>query len=115
MKGRRSRGRGVTHGQGTGQAQEPREEREAAAKQQHEPRAEAGDQVAMAIQRMTDILVRLVKQQGRAPVNQPKEPEGGEDRALERFQKFSPPKFLGGSNPEAAESWLEQMINIFAT
>ncbi|XP_027155386.1 uncharacterized protein LOC113755620, partial [Coffea eugenioides] len=38
----------------------------------------------------------------------------GQDRALERFQKFSPPKFLGGSDPEGAERWLETMINIFA-
>ena len=62
---------------------------------------------------MTDILARLVKQQGRAPVNQPKEAERGEDGVLEHFQKFSPCKFLGGSNPEVAETWLEQMINIF--
>ena len=38
----------------------------------------------------------------------------GHDRALERFQKFSPPKFLGGPNPEGVERWLETMINIFA-
>ena len=38
----------------------------------------------------------------------------GQDRALERFQKFSPPKFLGGPDPERAEKWLEVMINIFA-
>ncbi|XP_071912307.1 uncharacterized protein [Coffea arabica] len=37
----------------------------------------------------------------------------GQDRALERFQKFSPPKFLGGPDPEGAEKWLEGMINIF--
>ena len=55
-----------------------------------------------------------MEQQGQAPVNQPRETEGGEDRDLDLYQKFSPPKFLGGSNPEAAESWLEQMINIFA-
>nr|XP_027093480.1 uncharacterized protein LOC113713872 [Coffea arabica] len=38
----------------------------------------------------------------------------GQDRALERFQKFSPPKFLGGPDPERVERWLETMINIFA-
>ena len=38
----------------------------------------------------------------------------GQDRALERFQNFSPPKFLVGSNPEVAERWLEIMINICA-
>ena len=37
-----------------------------------------------------------------------------EDRALERFQKFSPPKFVGGPNPDEAERWLEKMVDIFA-
>ncbi|XP_027150353.1 uncharacterized protein LOC113750591 [Coffea eugenioides] len=82
--------------------------------QQPEPRADRGDQVVTAIQQMTNILARLVEQQGQAPVNQPRDPEIGEDRALERFQKFSPPKFLEGPNPEVAERWLETMINIFA-
>ncbi|XP_027169556.1 uncharacterized protein LOC113769291 [Coffea eugenioides] len=67
----------------------------------------------MAIQQMTNILARLVEQQGQTPVNQPRDPEMGQDRALERFQKFSPPKFLGGPDPEVAERWLETMINIF--
>ncbi|XP_027169585.1 uncharacterized protein LOC113782259 [Coffea eugenioides] len=64
---------------------------------------------------MTNILARLVEQQGQAPVNQPRDPEMGQDRALERFQKFSPSKFLGGPDPEAAKRWLEAMINIFVT
>ena len=63
---------------------------------------------------MTNILARLVEQQGQAPVNQPRDPDMGQDRALERFQKFSPPKFLGGPDPEGVERWLETMINIFA-
>ena len=69
--------------------------------------------MAMAIQRMTDILTRLVEQQGQGqgPVNQPRDPEIGEDKTLERFQKFFPPKFLGEPNPEIAEHWLEAMIN----
>ena len=50
MEGRRSQGRGASRGRGARQAQEPREEREAAAKQQHEPQAEIGDQVATVIQ-----------------------------------------------------------------
>ena len=62
---------------------------------------------------MANILAQLVEQQGRAPVNQPRNPEIGEDRALERFQKFSPPKFFGGFDSEVTESWLEAMINIF--
>ncbi|XP_071923195.1 uncharacterized protein [Coffea arabica] len=63
---------------------------------------------------MTNILARLVEQQGQVPVNQPRDPEIGEDRALERFQKFSPSKFLGGTDPKVAERWMETMINIFA-
>ena len=48
------------------------------------------------------------------PVNQPQNPEIREDRALERFQKFVPSKFLGGPDPDVAEQWLETVINIFA-
>ena len=55
----------------------------------------------------------MVEQQGQALVNQPRDPEIGKDRALERLQKFSPPKFLGGLDPEIAKIWLEAMINIF--
>ncbi|XP_027071790.1 uncharacterized protein [Coffea arabica] len=63
---------------------------------------------------MTNILARLVEQQGQTPVNQPRDPEIGEDRTLKRFQKFSPPKFLGGPDSELVVRWLEIMINIFA-
>ena len=62
---------------------------------------------------MTNILARLVEQQGQTPVNLPRNPEIGEERTLELFQKFSPLKFLEGSDPEVAERWLEAMINIF--
>ncbi|XP_071929077.1 uncharacterized protein [Coffea arabica] len=112
MDGRRSRGRG--RGRGNKRAQEPREERETTAAQEQGPRVEPGDQMATAIQQMTNILTRLVDQQGQILVNQPPNPEIGEDRALERFQKFAPPKFLGGSDPDVVEQWLEAMINIFA-
>ena len=64
---------------------------------------------------MTNILAQLVEQQGQAPVNQPRDPETGKDRALERFQKFYSLKFLGGPDPEVVEKWLEAMIHIFAT
>nr|XP_027100386.1 uncharacterized protein LOC113719373 [Coffea arabica] len=47
-------------------------------------------------------------------MNQPRDPDIGQDRALEIFQKFSPLKFLEGPDPEGAERWLETMINIFA-
>ena len=60
MDGRRSRGRG--RGRGNKRAQEPREERETTAAQEQGPRVEAGDQMATAIQQMTNILARLVDQ-----------------------------------------------------
>ena len=37
----------------------------------------------------------------------------GEDRALERFQKIFPPKFLGGLDLDVAKKWLEKIIYIF--
>ena len=77
------------------------------------------DQVATAIQRMADLLERMVNQQGQGqgsnagnPGNNPGNHEG-EDRALERFQKFAPPKFIGGPNPDLAEGWLDRMLDIF--
>ncbi|XP_027172053.1 uncharacterized protein LOC113771683 [Coffea eugenioides] len=66
---------------------------------------------------MTDLLAHVVQQQGQPPIQQPGNPGHvveSEDRALERFQKFSPPKFLGGPDPDVAEKWLEKMIDIFA-
>ena len=111
MEGRRSRGR--RRGRGTKRAQEPKEERETLAKQEHGPRIEIGDQMATAIQQMTNILARLVDQQSQMPMNQPQNLEIGEDGALERFKKFVPPKFVGGPDPDITEQWLETMINIF--
>ena len=92
MEGRRSRGRG--RGRGVKRAQELREERETSVEQRQGPRVEAGDQMATAVQQMTNILARLVDQQGQMPVNQPQNPEIGEDKVLERFKKFVPPKFI---------------------
>ena len=63
---------------------------------------------------MTDILARLADRQGPKPVNQPGAQERRKDRALERFLKFAPPKFLGGPDPEMTENWLGKIINIFA-
>ena len=60
--------------------------------------------MATAINQITGILAHLVDQQDRGPINQPVGREGGEDRALERFQRFSPPKFLAGPDPKAAEN-----------
>ena len=48
-------------------------------------------------------------------MNQQRDQEIGEDKALETFQKFSPSEFSGSPDPEIAENWLENMINIFAT
>ncbi|XP_027156593.1 uncharacterized protein LOC113757643, partial [Coffea eugenioides] len=66
---------------------------------------------------MTDLLAHVVEDQGQNPNPQPENPGNhveGEDRALERFQKFFPPKFIGGLDPNVAERWLEKMVDIFA-
>ncbi|XP_071901033.1 uncharacterized protein [Coffea arabica] len=112
METRQRRTRG--HGREPRQVQDQGEEQGSVANQNQEPRGDGGDQVATAINRMTDLLARLVDQQGQVPGNQQRDPEVGEDRALERFQKFAPPKFLGGPEPEVAENWFERMEDIFA-
>ncbi|XP_027156918.1 uncharacterized protein LOC113758087 [Coffea eugenioides] len=61
---------------------------------------------------MADLLERMVNQQGQGQVLHPGNHEG-EGYALERFQKFLPPKFLGGPSPDIAESWLDRMLDIF--
>nr|XP_027098878.1 uncharacterized protein LOC113718157 [Coffea arabica] len=96
------------------QVQDQGEEQGSVANQNQGPRGDGGNQVATTINRMTDLLARLVDQQGQVPGNQQRDPEVGEDRALDRFQKFAPPKFLGGPEPEIAENWFEQMEDIFA-
>ncbi|XP_071933059.1 uncharacterized protein [Coffea arabica] len=35
------------------------------------------------------------------------------DRALEQFQKFATPKFIGGPSPDLAERWMDHMMDIF--
>ncbi|XP_027060732.1 uncharacterized protein [Coffea arabica] len=62
---------------------------------------------------MADLLERMVNQQGQSQVQHAGNHEG-EERALERFQKFLPPKFLDGPDPDIAESRLERMLDIFA-
>nr|XP_027093620.1 uncharacterized protein LOC113714020 [Coffea arabica] len=74
----------------------------------------AGDQVATAINRITDVLERLTERQATGPVHQPGGPVDSDDRALERFLKFGPPKFYGGPEPEIAEGWWERISDIFA-
>ena len=85
-----------------------------------EPRVDLNVQIAAALQQMTDLLAHVVQQQGHnpnPPVGNPENPGNhveSKDRALERFQKFSPPKFLGGPDPDVAERWLEKVVDIFA-
>ncbi|XP_027155394.1 uncharacterized protein LOC113755660 [Coffea eugenioides] len=69
---------------------------------------------------MTDLLAHVVEHQGQNPNPQPKNPGNpgsfveSEDSAIERFQKFSPPNFNGGPDPDVTERWLEKMVGIFA-
>ncbi|XP_027120581.1 uncharacterized protein [Coffea arabica] len=63
---------------------------------------------------MTDLLERMVNQQGQGQVQHLENYEG-EYRTLERFQMFLPPKFLEEPNPDIAESWLDRMLDTFAT
>ncbi|XP_027184078.1 uncharacterized protein LOC113782384 [Coffea eugenioides] len=117
MEGTRS-GRGRERG--GRQSTTDRDTRETMLEPNPEPQIDPNAQVAAAIQRMTDLLAHVVQQQGHnpnPPVGNPRNPENyveSEDRALERFQKFFPSKFLGGPDPDMAEQWLEKMIDIFA-
>ncbi|XP_071905996.1 uncharacterized protein [Coffea arabica] len=74
----------------------------------------AGDRVATAIDRITEVLERLTDRQTTEPVHQSGGPVDSDDRALERFLKFGPPKFYGGPEPEVAEGWWERITEIFA-
>nr|XP_027068159.1 uncharacterized protein LOC113693729 [Coffea arabica] len=74
----------------------------------------AGDGVTTAINRITDVLERLTEHQAAGPVRHPGGPADSDDRALERFLKFGPPKFYGGSEPEITEGWWERISDIFA-
>ncbi|XP_071905663.1 uncharacterized protein [Coffea arabica] len=74
----------------------------------------AGDQVATAINRITDVLERLTEHQASGPVHHQGGPADSDDRALERFLKFRPPKFYGGPEPEVVEGWWERISDIFA-
>ncbi|XP_027177965.1 uncharacterized protein LOC113777119 [Coffea eugenioides] len=74
----------------------------------------AGDGVATAINRITDVLERLTEHQAAGPGRHQGGPVDSDDRALERFLKFGPPKFYGGPEPEVAEGWWERITEIFA-
>nr|XP_027086653.1 uncharacterized protein LOC113708392 [Coffea arabica] len=57
----------------------------------------------------------MTEHQAFGPVRHPEGPIDTEDRTLERFLKFGPPKFYGGPEPEVAEGWWERISDIFAT
>nr|XP_027062811.1 uncharacterized protein LOC113689204 [Coffea arabica] len=100
MEGTRS-GRG--RGRGVRQPTTDEGIRDTSTEPNPEPRVDPNAQIAAVMQQMTDLLAHVVQQQGQPPIQQPGNPGHvveSEDRALERFQKFSPPKFLG-----AARSW----------
>ncbi|XP_027169055.1 uncharacterized protein LOC113768775 [Coffea eugenioides] len=114
MEGTRS-GRG--RGRGIRQPTTDGGTRDTTSEPNPEPRVDPSVQIDAAMQQMTDLLAQVVQQQGQPPIPQPGNPGHvveSEDRALERFQKFSPPKFLGGPDPDVAEKWLEKTIDIFA-
>ncbi|XP_071914134.1 uncharacterized protein [Coffea arabica] len=85
---------------------EPREEREAAVEQQPEPQTAGGDQVATVIQQMTNILARLVEQQGQGPLSKfAPELIATEPRKVRRF--------IQGLNVELQETLAAVQINTF--
>ncbi|XP_071921751.1 uncharacterized protein [Coffea arabica] len=106
----RERGRSTTqHPEGGG-------DREPEVNQDHGRGNVAGDPVATAINRITDVLERMTTEhQAPGVVHHQEGPIDTEDRALERFLKFGPPKFYGGPEPEVAEGWWERISDIFAT
>ena len=114
MMGRHS---GQARGRGPRQPLNQRGNREPVIEQNHELGTDLNTQVATAIQHMIDLLVQIVDRQDQNPVNQSSNPRNyveGKDRVLERFQKFSLSKFLGGPDPDIAERLLKKMIDIFA-
>ncbi|XP_027155739.1 uncharacterized protein LOC113756168, partial [Coffea eugenioides] len=114
--GGRGGGRGRGRGRGKGRGRRPEPERVEYENGNHQ----ANNQVATAIQRMADLLAQMVDQQGQGHGNNAGNPGNnsgnheGVVRALERFQKFAPPKFIGGSSPDLAEGWIDRMMDIFA-
>ena len=68
-------------------------------------------QLVTALTRMTEYFEKQDARIGR--LEQPIL-ETAEDVALERFQKFSPPKFDGDPDEEKAERWMETLEDIYA-
>ncbi|XP_071906070.1 uncharacterized protein [Coffea arabica] len=105
---------GRSRGRPTRQHPEAGGDREPEVEQDQGQEGVAGDRVATAIDRITEVLERLTDRQTTEPVHQPGGPVDSDDRALERFLKFGPPKFYGGPEPEVAEGWWERITEIFA-
>ncbi|XP_071933796.1 uncharacterized protein [Coffea arabica] len=63
---------------------------------------------------MSILQERLTEHQASGQVHHQGSPTDTEDRALERFLKFGPPKFYGGPESEIAEGWWERISDIFA-
>ncbi|XP_071909683.1 uncharacterized protein [Coffea arabica] len=105
---------GRSRGRPTRQHSEAGGDREPEVDQDQGQEGVAGDRVATAIDRITEVLERLTDRQTTEPVHQPGGPVDSDDRALERFLKFGPPKFYGGPEPEVAEGWWERITEIFA-
>ena len=80
MGTRRQRDR--DRGRESRQVQDQGQEQGSVANQNQGPWGEGGDQVATAINQMTDLLARLVNQQGQVPGNQQRDHE---NKALKRF------------------------------
>ncbi|XP_071940794.1 uncharacterized protein [Coffea arabica] len=103
----RERGRSTRqHPEGSG-------DREPEVNQDHGQGNVAGDPVATAINRITDVLERMIEHQAPGAVHHQGGPIDTEDRALERFLKFGPHKFYGGPELEIAEGWWERISDIF--
>ncbi|XP_071933786.1 uncharacterized protein [Coffea arabica] len=95
--------RGRERGRSTRQHPEGGGDRKPEVNQDHGQGSMAGDPVATAINRITDVLERMTEHQAPGAVHHQGGPIDTEDRALERFLKFGPPKFYGGPEPEIAE------------
>ncbi|XP_027150284.1 uncharacterized protein LOC113771099 [Coffea eugenioides] len=105
--------RGKERGRSTRQHPEVSGDREPEVNQDHGQEGVAGDPVATAINRITDVLERMTEYQALGPVHHQGGPIDTEDRALERFLKFGPPTFYGGPEPEVTEGWWERISDIF--
>ncbi|XP_027156186.1 uncharacterized protein LOC113756912, partial [Coffea eugenioides] len=106
--------RGRERGRSTRQHPEGSGDREPEVNQDHGQGNVAGDPVATAINRITNVLERMTEHPAPGAVHHQGGPIDTEDRALEIFLKFGPPKFYGGPEPEVAEGWWERISDIFA-